>query len=358
MKKQTFLVFLFLISSFFAFTQGRIDFAKVNTLMEPAVITIGQETFNYKQISPAKLKEMRSWASEDYLLNDAYKKLSRDIDYLGTCLSMVAMDNSRPVQESMLLNFRNIIGDFKQNYPRFDIRSYEAIYESVQRQMGSAAENEELEEIKRKKRESAERKTLIEKGKEEAAKQKQAVIDRQMEDSLDAVAMLTVEENGTEYEVGYRRELTEQSGYKAHQKLHEYLCRFLGFKYYWVLNIPKALMTEERFDLVSADLGDNNLVIKMAPTLRLQHLYGKFQINAKLNKEGRVTSVVITGNKASLTYLFLWFWPPGPGLSNTAKLNENGIYIKGMFIEDVVFNRGASSITIRPSTSIKLGSKK
>jgi hypothetical protein len=354
MKKSIRLIAFFLTCSLMANAQNRIDFLKVNDLLEPAVIAIGDDTFSYKKISPAKLKEMRGWAADDYLLNDQYKKLSRDIDYLETCLSMVAQDNSRPVQESMLLNFRNIIDDFKEKYPRFEVRSYELIYWDAKRQMGTAADNEELDEIKRKKRESAQRKYEIEKKKAQEAKEEQAVTDKKMEDSLEAKTMYTVEENGTEYEIGYRKEYLEQMGYKDRNRLHEYLCRFLGHKYYWVLNIPKALMTAESFNLLSAELGDNDLTIKMGPHFRYEHIYGKFQIKAKLNKEGRVTSMVITGNKASLTHLFLWFWPPGPGLSNTAKLNANGVYIKGMFVEDVVFNRGTSTITIRPSASIKM----
>jgi len=354
MKKLLGLIASLLVCSLFVKAQNRMDFAKVNGLLEPAEITIGDKLYSYKRISPAKLKEMRTWEAGDYLLNDQYKKLSKDIDHLWTCLSMVAQDNSRSVQESMLMNFRNILDDFKQRYPRFEARTYEMIYWEAVRQMGTAQENEDIEEIKNKKRDAAERQYEIEKAKREEGDAEKAVVDEKVKDSLDAITMYTVEENGTEYEVGYEKELAEQKNYKYHQKLHDYLCRFLGFKYYWVLNIPKALMTAETFNLESAELGDNDLVIKMGPSLRLQHLYGKFTINAKLNKEGRVTSMVITGNKASLTYLFLWFWPPGPGLSNTAKLNESGIYIKGMFIEDVVLNRGTSTITIRPSSSIKM----
>lgn len=317
--------------------------------MEPASIVIDQDTFQYKKISPVKLNEICNYPPYNANRKEAFKKLSHDIDYLGTCLSNAARKNTPALHSTMLFNYKNIIEDFKQNYPRFDISSYEAIYVSLQQQSDREKENEEKEEVEQKKREEAYDKEMAEKEKEEEGKiyvedvRKSAKELKQ--DSIDAKVMLTVEENGQEYEIGYRKEYREQMSFASD---HPRLCRFIGFKFYWATYIPKFLIEEGTFDLQSADLGaDNYLIIKMAPSFRTQALYGKIQIKAKVNTDGRITSMVITGHPVSLTHLFLWYWPTTPYLSKSAKLNTGATYKKMLFDETITFNYSATpSITI------------
>lgn len=160
----------------------------------------------------------------------------------------------------------------------------------------------------------------------------------------DTSKMLTVVENEQVYEIGYQKEYLEQTSFASK---YPNLCRFIGFKYYWVTNIPRYLIEEGTFSIESADLKLNgNLIIKMVPENSEQRFYGKFQINAKVNKDDRVTSMVISGHPTSLIHLFLWYWPTTPSLARTSKLKSGIIYKKMLYDEDIIFNYSSTAATI------------
>lgn len=345
MKSTITFISFFLLGSSFARAQDKLDFTKINEAMTPSPIVIMKDTFQCKRISEVKLYEVYKEGKYNAARKEAYKQLNENLGHLDRALTFLANNSAYVSKEANLGSLKYAIEDSRKYFPSFDISGYEAIYTALRQKFDQEKDAERLAEIKEKQEEAAHQKKLVKQEKENEVKKKQAAIDKKKQDSLEEVAMLTIEEGGQEYEVGYKKEYREQMGFMSG---HPHLCRFIGFKYYWVTQIPKFLIEEGSFDLVSADLGaDNNLVIKMKPSSRNAAFYGNMQIKAKVNADQRVTSLVITGSSVSLTHLFLWYWPTTPNLTKNSKLTTGAVYKKMLFDENITFNYGATpTITI------------
>ncbi|MDO6435617.1 hypothetical protein Q4E93_33700 [Flavitalea sp. BT771] len=316
-----------------------LNFRKINEAMEPELVIIGDDSFYYKKISPKSLAEVCDYPPYNAQRKEAYKALSRDLDHLDDCISGVANKHSL-YYATKVSDLKTTIDNFKRDYPQFAIGSYETIYAALQQRQDNEKEQERLAEIERQDREAAYEKAQDSLKTVAEQQQKQASQASLKDDGDDSKTMMTVEEGGQEYEIGTRKEYHEQAGLASQSS---YLCRFMGFKFYWVLSIPKFLVEEGTFDLQNAELGANNLmVINMIPSSRTQALYGKLQVKAKVDKDGRVTSMVVTGNPVSLIHLFLWYWPTTPRLAKGSNLKSGLVYKKQVYDESITFNYTAT----------------
>ena len=345
MKPAITFISFFLLGSYVAQAQDKLDFGKINEAMTTAPIVIVKDTFQCKRISEVKLYEVYKEGKYSSARKEAYKQLNENLGHLDRALTLLANNSAYVSKEANLGSLKYAIEDSRKYFPDFDVSGYEAIYAALRQKFDHEKDAERLAEVKEKQEEAERQKNVAKQEKVKEVKKKQAALEEKKRDSLEEVAMLTVEEGGQEYEIGYKKEYREQMSFMSG---HPHLCRFIGFKYYWVTHIPKFLIEEGTFDLVSADLGaDNNLVMKMKPSSRTQALYGNMQIKAKVNADQRVTSLVITGSPVSLIHMFLWYWPTTPNLTKSSKLTTGAVYKKMLFDETITFNYSATpSITI------------
>jgi hypothetical protein len=339
-RKQLFL--LVFITTYSALLKGQdtLNFKKINVAMEPAFIIAGQDSLHYKKISQIKLAEVCDYPPYNAQRKAAYKNLSDEIDFLDFYANQLGDKNANYMAEAKLSNLKNSIDNFKRLYPYFNISGYETIYNYFIKKQTEKNEQEKIvaDEQEKKREENQRISDSIKKQKDIIYKQ--TLQGQKIKDSINENAMLTVDENGQEYEIGYHKEYVEQMSFMS-QSPH--LCRFIGFKYYWVTQIPKYLMEEKTFNLESAELNSQgNLIIKMTPSFRTEAFYGNFQIKAHVDNDDRVTSLTITGDPVSLIHIFLWYWTSTPSLNKNSKLKTGLSYQKMIYDEDIIFTYSSS----------------
>ncbi len=339
------LTFLFIFASLLK-GQDTLNFKRINEAMQPAFLVVGQDTLQYKKITSIKLSEVCDYPPYNANRKEVYKNLSNEIDFLNIYLNQIADKNASYMQETKLFNLKNSINNFKKSYPNFDISGYQTVYNYFEQKQNQEKEQKKVAQQWQEKRQVEYQKRTDSLRQVKEIQSKIALAEQSKKDSISSTAMLTVEENGQEYEIGYQKEYLEQMSFISQ---HPHLCRFIGFKYYWVTHIPKYLIEEETFTLESAKLGsDGNLIIKMTPYFRTEAFYGKMQIKAKVDNDDRVTSLVITGHPLSLIHLFLWYWTSTPSLNTNSKLKSGLSYKKMIYDEDIIFK-----YTSTPSITIK-----
>lgn len=165
---------------------------------------------------------------------------------------------------------------------------------------------------------------------------------------------------GEEIVLGTQAEYKEQMGWSSSGKQYDnaLLCRFIGFKSYWLFNLITYMDAKLNLtiDKTSFDKKTNIAVYTLAPHIG-NGQEKKTYIKAKINSDDRVVSLSISGNLYNMVYMFLWYWPSSGNVYSKDQFKKGKMFYKYVYLEKISFDwTGVDPvIKITKAKSINLG---
>jgi hypothetical protein len=143
------------------------------------------------------------------------------------------------------------------------------------------------------------------------------------------------------------------------QSWHHFLCRFIGFKQYYINDLTSYLQLQREYAV------DDNAPDKPGYDIYVLSKKGVYIGNVKIpkmiltfavNKEGRITSGRISGSFADMADLFLNYWPQDATYSSAVQLKPGVAAIKHAYGDLIAFTwvNNKPVITIKRDPDITL----